>query len=76
MLRVVESGSAREAGIEACTLDELAREGAPCMLAAALKAEAAQYVEACRSERDAGAAPWWCATGGRERASSHSDVIS
>jgi putative transposase len=34
------------------SLDELAREGARCMIAAALEAEVAQYVEALRQHRD------------------------
>jgi putative transposase len=36
----------------AVTLDELAREGARCMIATALEAEVAEYVERFAAERD------------------------
>lgn len=52
MLRVVEKTGPGEEGA-ASTLDELAREGARRMLAAALEEEATSYVEAHRQERDA-----------------------
>jgi putative transposase len=44
-------------------LDELAREGARRMLAAALEAEVDAYLAAHAAERDEGAGGWWCATG-------------
>ena len=52
MLKVVENGAAREAEGELLELDEIARGGARRMLIAALKAEAADYVERHRDERD------------------------
>ena len=52
MLKVVENGAAREAKGELLELDEIARGGARRMLIAALKAEAADYVERHRDERD------------------------
>jgi putative transposase len=52
MLKVVEKRDAREAGEELSSLDEIAREGARRMLIEALKAEADDYVEHHRGERD------------------------
>ncbi len=52
MLKVVESGAGREAGDQLFELDEIARMGARRMLMAALKAEADDYVERHREERD------------------------
>jgi hypothetical protein len=43
-------------------LDELAREGARRMLAAALEAEVDDYLTAYAAERDSEAGGWWCAT--------------
>ncbi len=53
MLKVVEKQDAREAGEELLLLDEIAREGARRMLMEALRAEADDYVERHRGERDA-----------------------
>lgn len=52
MLKVVEEQDAREAAEELLPLDEIAREGARRMLIEALRAEADDYVERHRSERD------------------------
>lgn len=52
MLKVVKDGSAEQAGELALNLDDLAREGARRMLAAALEAEASAYVERFRDHRD------------------------
>jgi len=52
MLRVVENPVETEEGHERYTLDELAREGAREMLAKALAAEVASYVESHAAERD------------------------
>jgi putative transposase len=52
MLKVVEKRELREAGEELLSLDEIAREGARRMLMTALKAEADEYVERHRTERD------------------------
>src|ERR1700686_3518681 len=52
MLKVIEKPAAREAGEELLQLDEIAREGARRMLIEALKAEADDYVERHRGERD------------------------
>src|SRR5260370_39787317 len=52
MLKVIEKPAAREAGEELLPLDEIAREGARRMLIEALKAEADDYVERHRGERD------------------------
>ena len=52
MLKVVEKQDAREAGEELLLLDEIAREGARRMLMEALRAEADDYVERHRGERD------------------------
>jgi hypothetical protein len=51
-LKVVESGAGRECE-QLFELDEIARAGARRMLMAALEAEAADYVERHRHERDA-----------------------
>lgn len=56
MLTVVQEGSesnARAAGVGGSLLDELVRDGARQMLAAALRAEVAAYVDAHREEVDA-----------------------
>ena len=53
MLKVMEKGALREAGRELFELDEIALAGARRMLMAALKTEAADYVERHRDERDA-----------------------
>lgn len=52
MLKVVEKQDGREAGEEFLLLDEIAREGARRMLIEALQAEADDYVERHRGERD------------------------
>ena len=53
MLKVVENGPLREASWDLFELDEIALAGARLMLIAALKTEAADYVERHRDERDA-----------------------
>ncbi len=53
MLKVIEKQDAREAGGELLLLDEIARAGALRMLIEALRAEADDYVERHRGERDA-----------------------
>jgi transposase-like protein len=53
MLKVMEKGALREASRELFELDEIALAGARRMLMAALKTEAADYVEHHRDERDA-----------------------
>jgi hypothetical protein len=55
MLKVMEEGALREARRELFELDEIALAGARRMLMAALKTEAADYVERHRDERDASA---------------------
>ena len=50
MLKVVVDGAARED--LAASLDEIVREGARRMLAAALEDEVAAYIAACAGERD------------------------
>ena len=52
MLKVVEKQDAREAGERLLLLDEIARAGARRMLIEALRAEADDYVERHRGERD------------------------
>jgi len=52
MLKVIEKQEPREVGAEALSLDEIARAGAQRMLMAALRAEAEEYVERHRGERD------------------------
>jgi putative transposase len=53
MLKVMEKGALREASWDLFELDEIALAGARRMLMAALKMEAADYVERHRDERDA-----------------------
>jgi putative transposase len=53
MLKVMGKGALREAGWDLFELDEIALAGARRMLMAALKMEAADYVERHRHERDA-----------------------
>ena len=53
MLKVVENGSLREAGWDLFELDKIALAGARGMLIAALKMEAADYVERHGDQRDA-----------------------
>lgn len=53
MLKVQEKGALGEEGTMVATLDELAREGARRMLALALEAEVAAYIEEHQQERDA-----------------------
>ena len=62
MLKVVADEAARED--LAASLDEIVREGARRMLAAALEDEVAAYIaaHAGRAGR-ARAGGWWCATG-------------
>src|SRR5271157_5452428 len=52
MLKVMDNGAGREAGEQLFELDEIARVGARRILMAALEAEAADYVERQRHERD------------------------
>jgi transposase-like protein len=52
MLKVVENGEGREAGEQFFELDAIARMGARRMLIEALRAEADDYVERHRDERD------------------------
>jgi transposase-like protein len=52
MLKVVREGANGQADELALSLDDLAREGARRMLASALEAEAAAYIERCKGERD------------------------
>jgi putative transposase len=52
MMKVAEKQDAGEAGEERWLLDEIAREGAQRMLMAALRAEADDYLERHRGERD------------------------
>jgi putative transposase len=52
MLKVHEKAMVGEEGSMEATLDELAREGARRMLAAALQVEVASYIEAHQQERD------------------------
>jgi putative transposase len=52
MLKLIEKREEREAGEEIALLDEIAREGARRRLIEALKAEADDYVERHRGERD------------------------
>src|SRR5271169_1041562 len=52
MLEVMDNEARREAGEQLFELDEIARVGARRMLIAALKTEAADYVERQRHERD------------------------
>jgi hypothetical protein len=50
-------------GASVSVLDELVREGARRMLAAASEAEVAAYVDARIGEVDEQGGGWWCATG-------------
>ena len=52
MLKIVDKQDDREAGAELLLSDEIVREGARRMLIEALRAEAADYVERHRGERD------------------------
>jgi putative transposase len=52
MLKVVADAGESQPGDVSLTLDEIAREGARRMLAAALEAEVAAYLERYRDERD------------------------
>jgi putative transposase len=52
MLKLHTEGAEEQAGAIRQSVDELAREGARRMLAAALEAEVAEYIERHRSERD------------------------
>ena len=61
MLRVVTDEPAGEE--LAVALDEICREGARRMLAAALEAEVDEYLAAHTEERDERGDGWWCATG-------------
>nr|BFE80388.1 hypothetical protein GCM10020093_029890 [Planobispora longispora] len=54
----------------AALIDQLVREGARRMLAAALQAEVDAYISAFADERDEAAAAWWCATAPTPRARS------
>lgn len=61
MLTVVaEDGQPRE-GVS--LLDDIVREGARRMLAAALEAEVDAYLADLAGERDGRAAGWWCVAG-------------
>ena len=67
MLKVVHDGSEPNATSESAAssslLDEIVRDGARQMLAAALQAEVAAYIEAhARRGRRATAGGWWSAT--------------
>jgi putative transposase len=53
MLKVIKEGPEEQADELMLSIDDLAREGARRMLAAALEAEANAYVERCRGQRDA-----------------------
>ncbi len=68
MLRVVTDDDARAE--LAVGLDEIVREGARRMLAAALEAEVDAYIEALAGELDERAAGWWSATATPSRARS------
>ena len=52
MLKIVDKRDDREAGAELLLLDEIVSEGARRMLIEAVRAEAADYVERHRGERD------------------------
>jgi hypothetical protein len=66
MLKVGTHGAAEQADEFVLSLDDLAREGSRRMLAAALAAEAATYVERFRGEQDRTVRRWWFATAGLE----------
>ena len=59
MTVVAEDGQRRE-GVS--LLDDIVREGARRMLAAALEAEVDAYLAAAAAERDEQVGGWWCAT--------------
>ena len=63
MLKVVEKQNGREASEELLRLDEIAREGARRRLIEALRAEADDYVERHRDERDEHGRALGCSTG-------------
>ena len=69
MLQVMGKGASREASRDLFELDEIALAGARRMLMAALKTEAADYVERHGDERDAEGRGWWCITVGQRGAS-------
>ncbi len=60
MLRIIPDEQARED--LALALDEICRVGAERMLASALQAEVADYLERHRVCRDEAGRAWWCAT--------------
>ena len=72
MLKVVQSDQVGQLGAAdvplGSLLDEIAREGARRMLAAALKAEADAYLDRFVDELDEEGIGWWCATGTPSRA--------
>jgi hypothetical protein len=61
MLKVVAEETARTEWVS--SLDEICREGARRLLAAALKAERDAYIEALADEVDAYGVGWWSVTG-------------
>jgi putative transposase len=66
MLTVVhgtESANENDGGASRSLLDEIVRDGARQMLAAALQAEVAAYVEQFADRVDDAGRGWWCATG-------------
>jgi putative transposase len=64
MLKVVDGAavSSGNAAAGGSLLDEIVRDGARQMLAAALHAEVAAYIEAHAEELDGMATGWWSAT--------------
>ncbi len=58
-----ESANGGEGGAGRSLLDEIVRDGARQMLAAALKAEVAAYVEQFADQLDEMGGGWWSATG-------------
>ena len=67
MLRVVHDEAIQEAPEGRFILDDLLREGARRMIAAALEAEVAEYIERYRRRATSGATRWSCATARRGR---------
>ena len=66
MLKIVEDpAEPNPAG--GSMLDEIVRDGARQMLAAALQAEVAAFIDAHRGEVDEVVAGWWSATGSTSR---------
>ena len=61
MLKIVEEPAVAEVAGR-LLLDEIAREGVRQMLAAALQAEVAAYIDAHRASSTRRATGWWCAT--------------